>query len=112
MLSLEAEFPSRAYFQKTFAEFAVQDDVWSSTFAGTLVLLVTGSAQLPSQDKIDELRKLGVNHVYTMLSTADEPRLPHGPYFLQHGKLQQVYRLYPDTADAFIVSTVPDHEDG
>ncbi|PKK51861.1 hypothetical protein CI102_5878 [Trichoderma harzianum] len=40
------------------------------------------------------------------------PLAPSGPYFVHHGQLYQAYRLYPDTADAFIVATVPDDGDG
>ncbi|KAK4183592.1 putative amidotransferase subunit A [Podospora australis] len=36
-----------------------------------------------------------------------ESSLSQGPYFLHCGSLQQAYRLYPDTAGAFVVATVP-----
>ncbi|KAK0609894.1 amidase signature domain-containing protein [Bombardia bombarda] len=38
--------------------------------------------------------------------------LSQGPYFLYTGRLHHVYRLYPDTAGAFVVATVPADNNG
>lgn len=57
------------------------------------------------------LRSLGASDVRLFYNGAAEAQLPQGPYFLHYGQLYQAYRLYPDTADAFIVATVPDDSD-
>ena len=36
---------------------------------------------------------------------------PPGPYFIRDGKLYEAWRLFPDDAEAFYLSTVPDPED-
>ncbi|KAF4119671.1 aspartyl-tRNA(Asn)/glutamyl-tRNA(Gln) amidotransferase subunit A [Geosmithia morbida] len=96
-----------------FAEFAALDDVWSTAFIDALVLQVVGPTPSSIESRVDHLRELGVNSLYKTSPVIDGRQLPQGPYFIQNGQLHQAYRLYPDTADAFVVATVPDdYQDG
>lgn len=98
--------------QTILDDFRTKDDVWSRDFIGTIIVQTTEiDLQLTENDK-NILRSLGANDIRLFYNSAAEVKLPQGPYFLHHGQLYEAYRLYPDTADAFIVATVPDDGDG
>lgn len=89
--------------------FSEADDVWSPEFISAVVVQLTDpNSQLSHRDR-DALLSLGARAV---LMGDNTKLLPPGPYFLHHGRLFLAYRLYPDTAGAFIAATVPAGDDG
>ncbi|KAL7914159.1 amidase signature domain-containing protein [Trichoderma velutinum] len=112
MLTIDGQFPNMSELQAILDDFRIKDDVWSRDFIETIIVRTTEiDFELTENDK-NILRSLGVNDIQLFHSGVAEVQLPQGPYFLHHGQLFQAYRLYPDTADAFIVATVPDDGDG
>lgn len=93
-------------------DFRAKDDVWSQDFIATIIVQTTEIGRTLTADEGDILRSLGANNIHIFYNGVAEAQLPQGPYFLHCGHLHQAYRLYPDTADAFIVATVPDDGDG
>ena len=93
-------------------DFDVRDDVWTTDFSHSLVFQVVDTGHVPSRDEGNALRKLGIDTLHLFHVAPGESRLPQSPYFMHYGRLHQPYRLYPDVAGAFVVSTVPDGNDG
>ncbi|UKZ65400.1 uncharacterized protein TrAtP1_006593 [Trichoderma atroviride] len=112
MLTIDGQFPSTGELQGILDDFRAKDDVWSREFTGAIIVQTTDIERKLTGEEKDTLRSLGACNIGFLYSSELEAQLPQGPYFLHHGQLHQVYRLYPDTADAFIVSTVPDDGDG
>jgi hypothetical protein len=50
---------------------------------------------------------MGVEELHLIDTSEDVSSYDEGPYFLSDGQLFAAYLLYPDTNDAFIVSTIP-----
>ncbi|KAM4060528.1 amidase [Hirsutella rhossiliensis] len=98
--------------QATIHDFKARDDVWSPDFLGTIVVQITESQGALGKDDENALRSLGASSLNSFHSSAGKAQLAQGPYFLHHGRLHQAYRLYPDTAGAFMVSTVPAGDNG
>ncbi|CAH0020772.1 unnamed protein product [Clonostachys rhizophaga] len=98
--------------QAIFNDFETQDDVWSTEFSQYAIIQVIGNDHAALAKTHESLRLRGVKVVHFAILPSDSAPLPQGPYFLHHGHLHQAYRLYPDHAGAFIVSTVPDGNDG
>lgn len=98
--------------QAILGDFRTKDDVWSRDFIGTIIVQTTEIDLELTENDQDILRSFGANDIRLFYNSVPETQLPQGPYFLHHGQLYQAYRLYPDTADAFIVATVPDVGDG
>ncbi|QYT05271.1 Amidase domain-containing protein [Trichoderma simmonsii] len=112
ILTIDCHFPNAAELKTILDDFRTKDDVWSRDFIGTIIVQTTDiDLKLTENDK-DILRSLGANDIHLFYNGAAEVQLPQGPYFLHHRQLYQAYRLYPDTADAFMVATVPDDGDG
>jgi hypothetical protein len=71
--------------------------------------LSINDAQLPaSLDPEAEalLQELGAKTVHYMRTDRDLTNPVEGPYILSNKGFHKVSRLYPDTAEAFIVSTI------
>uniref|UniRef100_A0A0B7JQF9 Amidase domain-containing protein n=1 Tax=Bionectria ochroleuca TaxID=29856 RepID=A0A0B7JQF9_BIOOC len=98
--------------QAIFDDFEIQDDVWSTEFSQYAIIQIVGNDRAVLAKTHESLRLRGVKVVHSAILPSDSAPLPQGPYFLHHGHLHQAYRLYPDHAGAFIVSTVPDGNDG
>lgn len=112
MLTIDGQFPNTSELQATLDDFKTKDDVWSRDFIGSIIVQTTEVDRKLTEDDKDILRSLGASDILLFYNGVLEAQLPQGPYFLRHGQLHQAYRLYPDTAGAFIVSTVPDDGDG
>lgn len=110
VLTLEGDGPIP--FQTIFQDFDLADDVWSSDFSQSVVIQMLDTGRKLTKDDEDTLRGLGVKELRSFRRTSSEANLPQGPYFLHHGHLHQAYRLYPDPAGAFMISTVPDDNGG
>ncbi|CAG9984813.1 unnamed protein product [Clonostachys byssicola] len=98
--------------QAIFNDFKTQDDVWSTAFSQYAIIQIIGNDHAALAKSHESLRLRGVKVVHSVILPSDSAPLPQGPYFLHHGHLHLAYRLYPDHAGAFIVSTVPDGNDG
>lgn len=109
---IDGQFPTASVLQAILGDFKTKDDVWSRDFIGTIIVQTTETDFKLTENDKDILRSLGANDIHLLYNGAAEVQLPQGPYFLHHGQLYQAYRLYPDTADAFIVATIPDEGDG
>ncbi|OHE96222.1 glutamyl-tRNA(Gln) amidotransferase [Colletotrichum orchidophilum] len=100
---------------KHLENFVRRDDVWSYRFLSSVVIQTFDATFQLGEDVGQLLRDHGAQFVSVSIvgtaSSGKEP-LPEGPYFIHHGKLHLVYRLYPDSADAFMVATVPTQETG
>lgn len=106
VLTLTCEEIEEHELARVFAEFNIQDDVWSSEFLSSLIIQTTHQCSL-SQDVRAFLQDHGVGNLFFVQSTTTAHEIAQGPYFLNSGRLHQAYRLYPDTAGAFVVATVP-----
>jgi Amidase len=95
-------------------EFAMVDDVWSPDFMSSVVIQTSDATYELTQEDERPFRDRGVQTIYVHHVDANNSQgaLPRGPYFLHAGRLHRAYRLYPDTAGAFVVATVPADESG
>lgn len=112
MLTIDGQFPTTSELQAILDDFKTKDDVWSREFIGTIIIQTAEIDRKVPEDEKDILHSLGASDIRLFSNGGPGAQIPQGPYFLHHGQLHQAYRLYPDTADAFIVSTVPDDGDG
>lgn len=113
VLTFEGDVPTLAdAVQALFRDFDLADDVWSWDLSQSLVVQLLGTDPKLTEDGKDGLRRLGVKALRSFRRTSSAATPPQGTYFLHHGHLHQAYRLCPDPAGAFIVSTVPDDNAG
>ncbi|OAQ96457.1 hypothetical protein LLEC1_04447 [Akanthomyces lecanii] len=97
--------------QSAFDIFAEADDVWSADFARNVIIQAPEDFLAPSQSQNAASQKLGIANLHLIPANLAHRKLPPGPYFVHYGRLYQAYRLYPDSAGAFMVSTVTDDND-
>ena len=93
------------FLLKTIDRFSQEDDVWSRDFLETVIFVGMTDTEL-AEDVLHFTKAKGVKNIYTSTDSPCE-----SPYRLSRGSLNQVYRLYPDTAEAFIVSTIQSAND-
>ncbi|KAK3941866.1 putative amidotransferase subunit A [Diplogelasinospora grovesii] len=110
VVTVQDSAPTSDNIQHTLHGFGLVYDVWSTEFLTSLVvqttwpeLNTTWNSEL--QHALSRIAHVQAIHVVQITSSSS--RLPQGPYFLQNGRLHHAYRLYPDTAGAFVVATVP-----
>jgi hypothetical protein len=100
---------SESWLNNKISKFSRSDDVWSKDFL-TNVILVTSSDECIVHEDVHRLcKQWGTLQTY-VFARNDLDALGEGPYFLHSGKLHPAYRLYPDTAGAFMVGTVPSED--
>lgn len=81
--------------------FASVDDVYSRSFAHTVVL--------QSNELVAQIKGSGrFSAVYHIAPGSPANALPPGPYFLSQGSIHQAYRLYDDELDSFIFGVIPE----
>lgn len=83
--------------------------MWSPEFLSS-VILQTADTEGQASAVVALLRARGNQNVY--FYQPEGKTLPDGPYFLNNGTLYPTYRLYADTAGAFVVGTVPADDNG
>lgn len=98
--------------QSAFDVFAEADDVWSADFARNILIQAPEDFLPLSQSQKKAAHELGITNLHLFSASFAHSKLPTGPYFVHYGRLYQAYRLYPDSAGAFMVSTVTDDDDG
>jgi hypothetical protein len=99
---------SVAQILKNIKRFALVDDVFSQSFAKTLVIQscsVSNNAHLFAQAKSSG----HFSAIYTLHPKSNAEILPSGPYFLCSDSIHQAWRLYEDYLDSFIFSVIPDN---
>lgn len=87
--------------------FASVDDVYSQSFAHTVILQsILGSNH---DGLLAQFKASGrFSTVYHTAPSSPAKALPPGPYFLSQGNIHQAYRLYEDELDSFIFSVIPE----
>ncbi|KAI0435580.1 putative glutamyl-tRNA amidotransferase subunit A [Xylaria telfairii] len=110
ILTINGNLPTLEELYITLQEFKLKDDVWSTDFVQCITIQMVDSYRELTSDETTTLHNLGARIINHFHRVAGEAELPQGPYFLHHGLIYQAYRLYPDTAGAFMVSTV--HAEG
>ncbi|KAJ5614211.1 amidase-like protein [Penicillium herquei] len=94
------------YVGELIHEYLREDDVLCSEFLSTKIFVT-------EQDDVDEevllcLASFGCKTLYLLPTTYS---LTKGPYFYSCEGLFRTSRLYPDTQEAFVLSTVPSQND-
>ncbi|KAF2489454.1 putative glutamyl-tRNA amidotransferase subunit A [Lophium mytilinum] len=94
------------WLREEISRFSLIDDVWSKSFLKNIVFEYFDEEPAIHQDIKQLCDEWGTRRVYSVRQhNADMHH--EGPYFLHAGRLHPAYRLYPDTAGAFMVGTVP-----
>ena len=102
---------------QTIRDFKATDDVFSSDFLSSTIIVQTEKAsRLDNSEMIQlpRLRALVAWDVKTILPLplfADGSFLPSGPYFLFHGQIYEAWKLYADELSSFQTTVIPDLED-
>ncbi|KAK7918291.1 hypothetical protein PG985_010165 [Apiospora marii] len=94
------------HLESTIKKFST-DDVWTPRFLKYVIIQADNTDQTLSEDDRLSLSALGTESFHVVHGNEAQKRLPEGPYFVDHGRLHGAYRLYPDTAGAFVVATIP-----
>lgn len=94
------------FVQELIHEYLREDDVLCSDFLSSVIFVAEDNA-------VDEkvllfLASFGCKTLYMLPTTYS---LMKGPYFYSNRGLYQTSRLYPDTQEAFVLSTVPSQHD-
>ncbi|KAK4201353.1 putative amidotransferase subunit A [Triangularia verruculosa] len=115
VLSINETIPTTSDIEATLHRFGRSDDVWSKDFASCIIIQASlgkhDRAAIRSIKRI-LLRVSRVEKIHILKVQNLSEALPEGPYFLNHGRLHQAFRLYADKNGAFIVSTVPSDDHG
>ena len=88
------------------------DDVFSDDFYLNIIFCCRSSPVAHQDPQLDQaavklLKEIGtLHHVFVGIQS-----WPAGPYFILAGILYEAWRLFPDDAEAFYFSTVPDPDD-
>ena len=91
--------------ESTVRKFSARDDVFSMQFLSSVVLNRNETAStglsILAEDK-DYLKSVGCSICYAnLIAGCVENRIPEGPYFMKEGSIHQIWRLYPDSNEAF-----------
>lgn len=85
-------------------EAALKDDIFHVDFLSGVVFICDAALHLRLQlDAVSLLRSYG-NKYTRVLAVEDRIRVPAGPHIVSGGVVCPVWRLYEDTAGAFITS--------
>jgi hypothetical protein len=97
---------TESWLNDEVSKFSRSDDVWSKEFLANVILIISGDETIVREDVHRLCKQWGTLQTY-VFARKDMDALGEGPYFLHSGKLHPAYRLYPDTAGAFMVGTIP-----
>lgn len=100
---------SGSWLRAEFSRLQDNDDVFSDDFHSNIIFCCKSPSvadQRPQLDKtaVELLEEIGT----TYHGFAGFQSWPPGPYFIKDGILYEAWKLYPDDAEAFYFSTVPD----
>ncbi|KAI1740718.1 putative amidase [Xylaria scruposa] len=89
--------------------FASIDDVYSQSFAHTLILQKQNTIGSDYDGLLYQFQASGrFSAVYFSDPGSSSAILPSGPYFLSEDNIHQAYRLYKDELDSFIFGVIPE----
>ena len=91
--------------ESSVRKFSTRDDVFSMQFLYSVVLnrkeTASKGLSILAEDK-DYLKSVGCSICHAnLIAGCIENRIPEGPYFMKKGSIYQIWRLYPDTNEAF-----------
>jgi hypothetical protein len=88
-----------------------QDDVWTHNFLRYLIFTSDKSHQaVQLSTAVQQILETWSSQVL-LAGSSGFLNLPSGPYYFNDGNLHEVYRLYPDIAEAFISATIQSPND-
>lgn len=85
------------------------DDVLSSSFLTTILLITEECSTKISDDVAAFLSSQGCKHLH--VASPGPISCGEGPYFYSSRGLFAAWRLYPDPGEAFIAATIPSQDD-
>lgn len=94
---------------KTRLDYFKTDDVFSSSFMTTVLLLTEECSTTITEDVAAFLSSEGCNHLH--VASPGPISYGEGPYFYSSRGLFAAWRLYADLGEAFIAATIPSQED-
>ena len=102
----------RSWLAAELSRLQDDDDVFSDDFHSIIIFCCRSSAVVHEPQRLDPtalelLGEMGTMH-YPFVGA--QP-WKSGPYFCLNGNIYEAWKLYPDDAEAFYFSTVPDPDD-
>jgi hypothetical protein len=94
---------------KAKLDYFKTDDVFSSSFITTILLITEECSTKIADDVAAFLSSQGCKHLH-VASPGPIP-FEEGPYFYSSRELFAAWRLYDDPAEAFIAATIPSQDD-
>ncbi len=89
------------------SEFLAKDDVFNPDFLQVVLIAQADSTEVSlEQSAIESLKKYGMQRWEYVGSQSWKA----GPYFADGDNLYQAWKLYPDTSEAFYLTTIPNTE--
>lgn len=88
-------------------DYRKRDDVFCNDFLTSILVISAG--QTLSEDLLRLFGSWGCRTAFVVKRT--EPSVLGGPYFFSSRGIFQAWRLYADTQEAFIMSTIPVQDD-
>lgn len=85
------------------------DDVFSSSFMTTILLITADCSTKISDDAASFLSSQGCKHLH--VASPGPISCEEGPYFYSSRGLFAAWRLYADPGEAFIAATIPSQND-
>ena len=101
-----------SWLEKELSRLRNGDDVFSEDFYLNIIFCCRSSAVVHQRPQLDQaalklLEEMGTqHHEFVGVRT-----WPAGPYFILDGRLYEAWKLFPDGAEAFYFSIVPDPND-
>ena len=109
-LILGLESMQKTKFEQIINDFKQNDDVWSLSYLRFVIFCGSYSGSTPPTSDSEVLKTVTEGYFIINCLTEDVT-IPCGPYWLEHGMLYQVFRLYPDRSNAFVVASVQSYRD-
>ncbi|KAK6530397.1 hypothetical protein TWF694_003752 [Orbilia ellipsospora] len=95
------------WLYQTIDRYLESDDVFSAFFLRSAVFQTAAGSIWIESGAMDLLWSWGNRILHIRVSVTPEEMLLPGPYFSTFSGFHQAFRLYEDTASAFMISTVP-----
>ncbi len=93
--------PTCNYLQYLVGEYMRHDDVISAAFFAAVVVVTDGESL--DSDALQFLSSIGCQMVYLLPSAC---KITKEPFFFSSSGIFRASRLYPDTQEAFVLSTI------
>ena len=101
-----------SWLEAELSRLQTGDDVFSDDFHLNIIFFCRSTSVARQRPQLDQaalklLEKVGTRH-HAIVGVQS---WPPGPYFILAGILYEAWKLFPDDAEAFYFSTVPDPDD-